>query len=80
MALGALSSLNSLDLLNSFNYTRRWILDASRNHPGAKAPDPQKIHCRSHPRPTKAEDVAAPESYGRGYGTDTMPQGIVRRE
>ena len=29
MALGALSSLNSLDLLNSFNYTRCWILDAS---------------------------------------------------
>ena len=28
LALGALSSLNSLDLLNSFNYTRCSILDA----------------------------------------------------
>ena len=32
MALSALSSLNSLDLLNSVNYTRCWMLDSSRSH------------------------------------------------
>ena len=43
MALSALSSLNSLDLLNSVNYTRCWILDASKSHVGDTKTEPNEV-------------------------------------